>query len=161
MQSAYDGAALVYARTQALACMGKEDPPGHAEITTFTTDGTNLNLYAYYAALLEEDEDTLEYHQYPIPSTNIKDTYQGHKDGRRGLRNAQDHAKAQSEVLRDQLKQHWKQHRNKLPPVAEGDYPPDVEPPPHATDGYEDASPHVQEVEAEDEDDYEDDYEIV
>ncbi|KAI0431838.1 hypothetical protein F5Y09DRAFT_330046 [Xylaria sp. FL1042] len=161
IQSAYDGAALVHARTQALAYMGKEDPPGHAEITTFTTDGTNLNLYAHYATPPAEDEDTLEYHQYPISTTNIKDTYQGHKDGRKGLRNAQDHAKTQSEQLRDQLKQHWKQNRNQLPPVAEGVRPPDVEPPSHPTDGYEDASPHVLQEEAEDEDDYEDDYEIV
>ncbi len=42
MQSAYDGAAMVYARTQAFAYMGKPEPPSHASITTFTTDGTNL-----------------------------------------------------------------------------------------------------------------------
>jgi hypothetical protein len=160
MQSAYDGAALVHTRTQALAYMGKEDPPGHAEITTFTTDGTNLNLYAHYAAPSAEDRDTLEYHQYPVSSTNIASTYQGYKDGRKSLRNAQDHAKTQSEQLRDQLKQHWKQNRNQLPPVAEGVDQPNVEPPPHAADGYEDASPHVLQEEAEDED-YEDDYEIV
>ncbi|KAI1144709.1 hypothetical protein F4825DRAFT_458393 [Nemania diffusa] len=159
MQSAYDGAALVHARTQALAYMGKEDPPGHAEITTFTTDGTNLNLYAHYATPSAEDGDTLEYHQYPVSSTNLTSTYQGHKDGRKSLRNAQDHAKTQSEQLRDQLKQHWKQNRNKLPPVAERVHPPDVERPSHATDGYEDASPHVLQEEAGDEDDYEHDYE--
>jgi hypothetical protein len=160
LQSSYDGAALVHARAQALAYMGKEDPPGHAEITTFTTDGTNLNLYAHYAAPSAEDEDTLEYHQYPVSSTNLTGTHQGHKDGRKSLRNAQDHAKTQSEQLRDQLKQHWKKNRNQLPPVAEGVAQPDVEPPPHATDGYEDASPHVLQEEAEDED-YEEDYEIV
>ncbi|KIH88220.1 hypothetical protein SPBR_07890 [Sporothrix brasiliensis 5110] len=44
VQSAYDGAALVHARNQALAYMGGSDPPGHAEVTTFTADGTNLNL---------------------------------------------------------------------------------------------------------------------
>lgn len=42
--------------------MGKPDPPGHAEITTFTTDGTNINLYAHYATPSAEDEDTVEYH---------------------------------------------------------------------------------------------------
>ncbi|KAJ2891395.1 hypothetical protein MKZ38_000509 [Zalerion maritima] len=155
MQSAYDGAAMVHARTQALAYIGEEDPPGHAVIITFTTDGTNLNLYAYYTIPAEKDKDTLQYYQYPVLSTNITSTYQGYKDGRKSLRNAQDHAKAQSEQLRDQLKQHWKQNRNKLPPVAEGVHPPDVQPPPHATDGYEDASPHVLQEEAEDEDDYE------
>ncbi|KAK0655385.1 hypothetical protein B0T16DRAFT_10295 [Cercophora newfieldiana] len=117
LQSSYDGAALVHARAQALAYMGKEDPPGHAEITTFTTDGTNLNLYAHYATPAdatpaEDDEDALEYHQYLISSANLTGTYQGHKDGRKSLRNAQDHAKTQSEQLRDQLKQHWKKNRN-------------------------------------------------
>ncbi|OAA64163.1 hypothetical protein SPI_02810 [Niveomyces insectorum RCEF 264] len=155
MQAAYDGAALVHARTQALAHMRKKDPPGHAAATTFTTDGTNLNLYAHYAAPAEDDEDTLEYHQYPISSTNLTSSYEDFKKGRKQLRNAQDHAKAQSEQLRDQLKQHWKQNRTKLPPVAEGVHPPDVEPPPHTTDGYENANPHILQEEAEDEDDYE------
>lgn len=113
LQSAYDGAALVHARNQALAYMGKSDPLGHAEATTFTTDGTNLNLYAHYAAPSAEDEDTLEYHQYPISSTDIKGTYQGHKDGRKSLRNAQDRARDQSYDLKTQLKEHWKQNRNK------------------------------------------------
>lgn len=120
MQSAYDGAALVYGRNQALTYMGKSDPSGHAEITTFTTDGTNLNLYAHYATPSAEDEDTLEYHQYPISTTNIKDTYQGHKDGRKGLRNAQDYAKQQSYAMRDELKEYWKQHRDKLRLITEG-----------------------------------------
>ncbi|KAF1952659.1 hypothetical protein CC80DRAFT_393223, partial [Byssothecium circinans] len=108
LQSAYDGAALVYARSQALAYMGSSDPPGHAEITTFTTDGTNLNLYAHYAMPSEDDKNKLEYHQYQFASANIKDTQQGHNDGRRGLRNTQDHAKDQSYALRDELKEHWK-----------------------------------------------------
>ncbi|KAK0655466.1 hypothetical protein B0T16DRAFT_312591, partial [Cercophora newfieldiana] len=107
LQAAYDGAAMVYARNQALAYMGKSDPPRHAAITTFTTDGTNLNMYAHYAIPSEED-DTLEYHQYQYASTNIKDSYQGYKEGRRGLRNAQDHAREQSYALKDQLEEHWK-----------------------------------------------------
>ncbi|KAK0636537.1 hypothetical protein B0T17DRAFT_478504, partial [Bombardia bombarda] len=108
LQSACDGAALVHARNQALAYMGKSDPPGHAAITTFTTDGTSLNMYAHYALPSEEDENTLEYHQYKYASTNIKDSYQGHKDGRKGLRNAQDYAREQAYALKDQLKEHWK-----------------------------------------------------
>jgi len=118
LQSAHDGAALVYARNQALSYLGKPDPPGHAEVTTFTTDGTNLNMYAHYAALSEDG--TLEYHQYPIKSTNLIDSYEGFKEGRRGLRNVQDYAKEQSYALRDQLREHWKQHRNGLRPIAEG-----------------------------------------
>ncbi|EFY93339.1 hypothetical protein MAC_00577 [Metarhizium acridum CQMa 102] len=117
LQSAYDGAALVYARNQALSYIGKPDPLGHAKVTTFTTDGTNLNLYAHYAAPLPDG--TLEYHQYPIKSINLIDSHQGLKDGRRGLRNEQDYARKQSYAMRDQLKEHWKQRSSALHPIAE------------------------------------------
>lgn len=104
LQSSYDGAALVYARNQALSYMGKSDPPGHAEVTTFTTDGTTLNQYAHYA---EKTEDgTTKYHQYRIKSTNLIDSHQEFKDGRRGLRNAQDYARDQSYTLKDDLKEY-------------------------------------------------------
>ncbi|KAK3389611.1 hypothetical protein B0H63DRAFT_499610 [Podospora didyma] len=69
MQSAYDGAALVHSRNQALSYMGKSDPPGHAEITTFTTDGKNISFFAHYAA--ESEDGTLEYHQFPVKSTSL------------------------------------------------------------------------------------------
>lgn len=129
LQSAFDGAALVYARNQALAYLGKSDPQGHAKVTTFTTDGSNLNLYTHYTALSEDG--TLEYHQYPVRSTNLVDSYQGLKDGRRGVRNEQDHAFQQSCALRDQLKEHWKQSCTALYPIAEGAPLPvsDMEPP--------------------------------
>ncbi|KAK5651151.1 hypothetical protein OQA88_13245, partial [Cercophora sp. LCS_1] len=118
MQAAYDGAALVYARNQALSYMGKSDPSGRAEITTFTTDGTNLNLFAHHAA--PTDEGTLEYHQYPIKSINLIDSYEGYKEGRRHLRNAQDRAREQSYALKDQLKEYYEQQRHGgLHPVAE------------------------------------------
>ncbi|TPX14833.1 uncharacterized protein E0L32_004942 [Thyridium curvatum] len=121
LQSAYDGAALVYARNQALAYLGKSDPPGHAEIMTFTTDGTNLNLFAHYATTLEDGSH--EYHQYPMTSTNLLVSHQGHNDGRRELRNEQDHAWEQSRALRDQLKEHWKKRGRGLQSIAEA-YPP-------------------------------------
>ncbi|KAK0612984.1 hypothetical protein B0T17DRAFT_542373 [Bombardia bombarda] len=60
LQSAYNGAALVFARNQALSYLGKSDPPGHAEVTTFITDGTDLNLFAHYAT--RSEDGTLEYH---------------------------------------------------------------------------------------------------
>ncbi|KAK5652987.1 hypothetical protein OQA88_9467 [Cercophora sp. LCS_1] len=136
LRSAYDGAALVYARNQALSYLGKSDPPGHAEVTTFTTDGPNLNLYSHYA--MRSEDGTLEYHQYPDESYNMK-KYQEFKDGRKHVRNAQDHAKDQSYALRDQLKEHWKQRS--LHPITEGVPPPlaapDVEPP-VTTQTYED-----------------------
>lgn len=113
LQSAYTGAALVYSRNQALSYLEQPDPPGHAEVTTFTTDDTNINFYAHYAAP-SEDNSTIEYYQYQYATDNVKDTYQGYKDGRRGLRNQQDHAREQSYALRDQLKEHWKQHCSDL-----------------------------------------------
>ncbi|KAK0612378.1 hypothetical protein B0T17DRAFT_584141 [Bombardia bombarda] len=104
--SGYDGAALVYARNQALAYQGKSDPPGHASITTFTTNGKELNFYAHYAAPAENDK--LEYHQYLVKSMSLVNSHREYKDGRRALRNEQDHAKRQSEALRDQLKAYYK-----------------------------------------------------
>ncbi len=121
LQSAYGAAALVYGRGQALSYLGKSDPPGHAEVTTFATDGTNLNIYAHYA--VPSEDGTLEYHQYPIKSTNLIDSHQGFKEGRRFLRNTQDHAREQSYDLKDQLKEHWKQHRGGFYPIVEGALP--------------------------------------
>lgn len=119
MQSAYDGAALVHSRNQALSYMGKPDPPGHAEITTFTTDGKNISFFAHYAA--ESEDGTLEYHQFPVKSTSLVNSHGEHKEGRRGLRNAQDCAREQSCALKDQLKEYYKQQRHGgLHPVAEG-----------------------------------------
>lgn len=143
LQSRYDGAALVYARNQALGFLNKPDPPGHAEVTTFTTDGTNLNLYAHYA--VPSEEGTPEYHQYLYASENLKDSYQGYKDGRRGLRNAQDHAKEKSYALRDQLKEHWKRHRGDLRPIAEGAPLLSVDGLPMRTDGDEEEDDAVTE----------------
>ncbi|KAI1122712.1 hypothetical protein F5Y10DRAFT_69412 [Nemania abortiva] len=126
LQSAYDGAALVYARNKALAYLGKSDPPGHAQVTTFTTDGTNLNLYAHYAT--PSEDGMLEYHQYKYVSANMIDSYQEHKNGRKGLRNEQDHAFKQSRTLMGQLKGQWKQCRlqaianGALPPVLDGTF---------------------------------------
>ncbi|KAI0407325.1 hypothetical protein F4802DRAFT_555040 [Xylaria palmicola] len=119
LQGRYDGAALVYARNQALEHIGKPDPPGHAEVRTFTTDGTTVNFYAHYA---EESKDTgmVEYHQYRYASANVIDTYKGHKEGYRGIRNQQDHAKVKSYDLRDQLKTHWKRRRSNPLPTTEG-----------------------------------------
>lgn len=120
LQSAYDGAALVYARNRALSYIGKPDPPGCSKVTTFTTDGTNLNFFAHYAAPSAAGDGTLEYHQYPIKSTTLVDSHQGLKEGRRGLRNEQDHARKQSYALRDQLKETWRNHRDAPCPLAEG-----------------------------------------
>lgn len=106
----YVGAALVYARNQALSYLGTPDPPGYAAVTTFTTDGENLELYAHYAATSTSD-GILEYHQYRIDAGLLPGSYQMHKDFRRRLRNMQDHAKQQSFALRDQLREHCKKRK--------------------------------------------------
>ncbi|KAK0655538.1 hypothetical protein B0T16DRAFT_424335 [Cercophora newfieldiana] len=101
-----DGTALVYARNLALSYMGKSDP---SSITTFTTDGTILNLFAQHATLSEKG--TLEYHQYPIKKIDLISSYKEYKEGRRCLRNAQDRAREQSYALKDQLKEYYDQQR--------------------------------------------------
>ncbi|GAP83177.2 putative heterokaryon incompatibility [Rosellinia necatrix] len=102
-QSGYDGAALVYARTQALKYLGEGDPPGEAKVLTFITNGANLVISAHYAA--PDADGALKYHQYHIKTQEL-DSYAGFRKGRRMLRNAQDFAKKQSEILRDKLKRH-------------------------------------------------------
>ncbi|KAI1349806.1 hypothetical protein F5Y01DRAFT_316483 [Xylaria sp. FL0043] len=116
LQSAYDGAVFVFARNEALSYLGKPDPPGHAEIITFATDGTTINFFAHYAA--PSADGTLEYHQYPYASADLK-RFNEFVDGRRAIRNRQDHAREQSYALRDQLKEHSKQQRDGLQPIAE------------------------------------------
>ncbi|KAG6356129.1 hypothetical protein INS49_015516 [Diaporthe citri] len=46
-------------------------PPGggNAEVLTFATDGTNLDLFAHYAAPSEHGK--LEYQQYPVDSADL------------------------------------------------------------------------------------------
>lgn len=118
LQSGYDGAALVYARNQALAYQGKADPPGHASVTTFTTNGTQLNFYAHYATPTGEGEAP-EYHQFPIKSISLVNSHEEHKEGRKHLRNEQDYAREQSYALKDQLKEHYKRGSG-LYPVTTG-----------------------------------------
>ncbi|KLU90686.1 hypothetical protein MAPG_10538 [Magnaporthiopsis poae ATCC 64411] len=102
LRAAYNGAATVYARNKARAYTGKSDPPGYAAVTTFATNGTILSTYAHYATPSPENE--LEYHQYEYASTHLGFSYKGYKEGRRGLRNAQDHAREQLYALKDQLR---------------------------------------------------------
>ncbi|KAI8680557.1 hypothetical protein NCS56_00461400 [Fusarium sp. Ph1] len=116
LQSAYDGAALVYGRNQALNCIEKPSIAGHAKITTFTTDGANLNLFAHYAT--PSEDSTAKYHQYPISSTNLTISHENFREGYRQLRNAQDSAREESYKLRDQLKEHWKAKRSQPAPLS-------------------------------------------
>jgi hypothetical protein len=114
LQSAFDGAALVYARNQALEYTEAPDPAGYATVTTFTTDGTNLNFFSHYATPSGVD-GALQYHQYPIASTSVKNSHEEFRKGWRQLRNAQDRAKEQSYQLRDELKEYWKASKAQPP----------------------------------------------
>lgn len=105
--SAYDGAALVYGRNEALKYLGDTDPDNHAAILSFSIDGTTINIFAHYSATSPES-GRLEYHQYPICTTVLKDSYEEYMAGRRRLRNAQDQAKDAATNLRGRLKAHWK-----------------------------------------------------
>ncbi|KFY50616.1 hypothetical protein V496_09272 [Pseudogymnoascus sp. VKM F-4515 (FW-2607)] len=105
VQCAYNGAALVYARNKALVLIGKPDPPGHAEITTFATDGKNIDFFVHY--VVPGGDGKLVYHQYPIGSCVLTNSPHGFKDGWKQLRNHQDYARMQSYILRDQLVSYW------------------------------------------------------
>ncbi|KAL2022930.1 hypothetical protein VTK56DRAFT_4145 [Thermocarpiscus australiensis] len=116
-QSAYDGAALVYGRNRALEYLGDADPAGHAVVSTFTTDGTSVNFFAHYSATSQEEAGKIEYHQYPITSTNLTNSFEEFKKGRMQLRNLQDYARDHSYDLRDKLKAHWESQRGAPHPV--------------------------------------------
>ncbi|KAL2139153.1 hypothetical protein VTI28DRAFT_5717 [Corynascus sepedonium] len=119
MQCAYDGAALTYARNQALAYMGITDRPGFAEVTTFATDGTTINFYAHYA--VQSENGAPEYHQCLISSINLTKSFQDFKEGWKQLRNLQDRARNSSYALLHQLKSHWASHRGPMPAISDRD----------------------------------------
>ncbi|KAI0105040.1 hypothetical protein GGR51DRAFT_201524 [Nemania sp. FL0031] len=105
IQSAYTGAALVYARNQALECLGKSDPPRHASVITFATDGTLIRFYAHYACT--DKGGSLKYYQYLIGMRLFTDSHDEFNLCRQKLQNLRDFAKEQAESLRDQLKQQF------------------------------------------------------
>lgn len=111
MQSGYNGANLVYARNQALGEIGAADPPGQANVTTFTTDGNTLDLYTHYA------EDG-KYHQRIVGGASLTGSYQGFRQGYRMLRNAQDHARETSYALRNRLRTYYRTDRETHPQTA-------------------------------------------
>lgn len=67
VQAGYDGAAMLYARNNALASIGQPDPPGRASPITVATDGRTWRTYVHYA---EENKDTkqTEYFQVRTPT---------------------------------------------------------------------------------------------
>lgn len=109
-QSAYNGATHVLARNRALSYLGRPDPAGHAEVTTFTADGTVMNFFAHYAAPSGLDGST-QYHQFKYASVDLTISHSTYSDGRRGLRNAQDRAKESSTALKDGLIEKYQQQK--------------------------------------------------
>ncbi|KAI0870591.1 hypothetical protein GGS24DRAFT_492877 [Hypoxylon argillaceum] len=103
-QCAYTGAALVYARTQALNYLGEKDSSHDAKVITFAINGDSVDIFAHYAS--RANNGTLKYHQYLIKSGHLRESYATFRACRDMLRNAQDFAKEQSESLRDKLKKH-------------------------------------------------------
>ena len=103
-QAAYDGACLVYGRNKARVYLGNPDPPGHAYVSSFTTDGTILNTYTHYSSQFESQ---VKYHQYPTSTSLLRSSYEDFKTARRRLRNEQDDAKENSEKLMDELNKKW------------------------------------------------------
>ncbi len=82
------------------------------------------------------EDGGLEYHQYPITSTNLTNSFEDFKKGRKQLRNLQDDARDLSYGLRDELKGHWKARQGTLPSVRlpEGALDGILEEPCHASD---------------------------
>ncbi|KAK3985096.1 hypothetical protein QBC44DRAFT_335789 [Cladorrhinum sp. PSN332] len=107
-QAAYDGAALVYGRNQALEAMDIADPAGHASIITFATNGRTLDIFAHYSEPSKDDEIKAHYYQHRLATSDLHASYQTFRDGRRMLRNAQDYALEQLYQLRDQLEGHYR-----------------------------------------------------
>jgi hypothetical protein len=115
-QAAYDGACMVYDRNEAHLFLERPDPTGHAFVSTFTTDGTTLNIFDHYSS---ESQDQVKYHQYPTCSSFLTSTFDDFKKSRRRLRNLEDDAKETSEKLRDELNKKWlANHRSPVSPRA-------------------------------------------
>lgn len=110
-ECAYDAAALVYGRNQALQYLGESDPSRHAAVLSFATDGTRLYLYAHYSAVAEYG-DAIEYHQCHISSMVITSSQKDYDKARRWLQNAQDYAKEAADDLRRRLVEHWNVKQN-------------------------------------------------
>lgn len=109
-QAAYDGASMVFARNEALSFLGRSDCPGHAHVSTFTTDGTTLNAFAHYSSTFQGQ---VNYHQYPTSTSPLTSSYEDFKKGLERLRNLEEDAKETAENLRDGLIKVWSAPRRR------------------------------------------------
>ncbi|KOS20159.1 hypothetical protein ESCO_006285 [Escovopsis weberi] len=110
MCGSHAGAALVFGRNSALKHLRRPDKLGHAHVLTFITNGSKIAFYAHHASKKKkgkDGEEELEYHQYPLLTTSLRDSYASFKKGWAQLRNCQLYAFEKSYELRDLLeKQH-------------------------------------------------------
>lgn len=102
LQSCYDGAALLWARHNALDFLGRpEHDEGQARVFTFTYNGTYLEVFACLRVRTENGR--VEYHQYQLRGLCLVAEYDDFRTGWTVLRNLQDLAKKESSDLRDLL----------------------------------------------------------
>lgn len=110
-KSAYVGAALVYARNQALKYLGVIEPAGYASVITFATDGNTVDFFAHFAIPVAPFSDQTEYHQYRLNSIKIhRESIEGFKQARIVMLNAQLYTRLRSSEVAGRLKQHWEQY---------------------------------------------------
>ncbi len=121
LRAAYTGAALVHARNEALGYLRSSDPPQHASILTFTTDGRALSVFAHHASTPPLGGN--QYHQYRLTASHLDESFDDFRRGWRQLHNAQDYAKEQARRLRGRLLEEWTA-RQPRPGVAEYWSPP-------------------------------------
>jgi hypothetical protein len=126
IQSAYSGATLVYGRDEALKLLGDPDPPGHAAVASFATNGKRTGFYTHFSAPSEK-EGKVEYHQHRLCSTLFVGSFEDFERGRRQLRNMQEDAKHESCALKDRPVAYWEVRQCAAPSIrratiADGPY---------------------------------------
>ena len=97
-KSGYDGAAMVYGRSQAREHISRLDAPDHSAITTFVSNGEHIAFFAHHASPTGAN-GALQYHQHCLARTGLADSYRSFKKGWRQIRNAQDYAREQLSLI--------------------------------------------------------------
>lgn len=124
LRSAYTGAALLYARHQALARMGKKEKGGAwSRVFTFVTDGRRIVFFAHHMVVVDDDDlgnkkgagrqRRVEYHQYQIDSVNLTASLEEFRRGKQMLRRLREVAEACSFFLNVYVS-NWLRQRERL-----------------------------------------------
>jgi hypothetical protein len=120
-QSCYDGAALVWARHNALDLIGQPDlDDGQARPRVFTFNFYGSNLEAYACLRVKTDDGRVEYHQHLLKGVYMTGEYDNFKYGWTLLRNLQDLAQTESAGLRDLLQDYVAAPPRLSTPVQKG-----------------------------------------